>query len=361
MSRNAKKLLEPAEGAGRLGLPRGAVTIKDIASALQVSHSTVSRALNDHTHISAETKERVRQAALELGYVVNAGARTLRQARSRLIGVMVPNVTNELFAVMLKVLAERCQQAGYQIVLGVTNDDPEVELRHVEALRESRAVGVVCVPTARLLPATARLMEAMCVVQFSRSHPLVSASSVAIDGAHGVATAVGHLADLGHERIAYIGLPTDLSTGRMRADGYRGAMEERGLPIRADLCRNGPGTAEFGRAVTSSMLRGERGPTAIIYGSADLTQGGVEAVRREGVVIPKDLSIIGFGDPVWLRLVTPSLSTVGVSLAESADAAISMLLRQIAADEDGLPQQAHTSLELEPFLILRQSTAPPAG
>jgi DNA-binding LacI/PurR family transcriptional regulator len=220
-------------------------------------------------------------------------------------------------------------------------------------------VGLVCVPTGRLLPATARLMEAMCVVQFSRNHPLVNASSVAIDGAHGVAAAVNHLADLGHQRIAYAGLVTEVSTGRMRDAGFRATMQARGLPVRAELCRHGPGTAEFGRAATSSMLRGPNAPTAIIYGSADLAQGGIEAVRRENVSIPRDLSIIGFGDPVWFRLMTPSLSTVGVSLAESADAAISMLLRQIAAEEAGAPQEAHTSLELEPFLILRQSTAPP--
>ena len=150
-------------GEGQAG--RGAVTIKDVAAALGVSHSTVSRALNGHSHISPEMKDKVRRAARELGYVVNAGARTLRQASSRLIGLVVPNVTNELVTAMMKVLAARCERANYQLVLCVTQDDAEAELRHVEMLRQSRATGLITVPTPFVLPETARMMAAMPVVQ----------------------------------------------------------------------------------------------------------------------------------------------------------------------------------------------------
>jgi len=335
------------------------VTIKDIAIALGVSHSTVSRALNDHGHISDDMKERVRAAALELGYVVHAGARTLRQAHARLIGIIVPDVMNQLFAVMIKVLAARCDRAGYQLVLCVTEDDPETELRHVEALRQSRATGLIIVPTPSVLSKTAILMAAMPVVQFSRSHAAIVAPSVAIDGSQGVANAVRHLADLGHRRIAYIGLTTRISTGAARAKGFTTAMEQRGRAVEPVLFNHGPGTIEFGRATTTSLLRAERPPTAIIYGSADLTQGGLESLRHEKVGVPHFLSVVGFGDPGWFKLMTPGLSTVGLSLSESAEAAISILLRQIEAREKGQAPELKTSLELEPFLILRETTAPP--
>ena len=338
---------------------RGAATIKDVAAALGVSHSTVSRALNDHSHISDDMKARVRRAAAELGYVVNAGARTLRQASSRLVGLIVPNVTNELFAVMIKVLAARCEHAGYQLVLCVTEDNPEAELRHVEMLRQSRATGLVVVPTPFVLPETARLMSAIPVVQFSRSHPNIAAPGVAIDGAQGVSGAVRHLVDLGHRRIAYIGLTIDLSTGEARAEGFRSAMMQRGLDIHPELFSHGLGTIEFGRATTMSMLRSKSPPTAIVYGSADLTLGGLEAIRREGAVVPRQLSVIGFGDPHWLKIFNPGVSTIGLALSESAEAAISMLLRQIEAREHGRATEAEPSLELEPFLILRDTTAPP--
>lgn len=335
------------------------MTIKDIAAALGVSHSTVSRALNDHSHISPEMKQRVRGCALELGYVVNAGARTLRQASSRLIGLVVPNVTSELFTVMIKVLAARCERAAYQLVLCVTEDDPEMELRHVEMLRQSRATGLVTVPSPFVLPETARLMSAMPTIQFSRSHPAIAAPSVAIDGAQGVAAAVRHLAGLGHRRIGYVGLAASLSTGEARARGFADALEAQGIPLLPDLFRHGPGTTEFGRATTMTLVRARTPPTALIYGSADLMLGGLEALRKSGLTVPRDLSIIGFGDPHWLRLFDPGISTIGLALSESAEAAISMLLRQIEAREKGAATGDEPSLELEPFLILRDSTAPP--
>jgi LacI family transcriptional regulator len=350
-----------AEGGGE-GARRVAsspVTIKDIAAALGVSHSTVSRALNDHSHISADMKERVRRTAMELGYIAHAGARTLRQAHGRLIGMLAPNVMNQLFAVMIKVLAARCARAGYQLVLCVTEDDPEAELRHVEALRQSRATGLVIVPTSGVLSKTALLMAAMPVVQFSRSHPAIAAPSVAIDGARGISNAVRHLADLGHRRIAYVGLSTGLSTGAARAAGFTEAMAQRGRPVEPGLFHHGGGTIEYARSTTAALLRAKRPPTAIIYGSADLTEGGLESLRREDVAVPAHISIIGFGDPGWFKLMTPGLSTVGLSLSESAEAAISMLLRQIEARETGSPLEPQASLELEPFLILRETTAPP--
>jgi LacI family transcriptional regulator len=334
-------------------------TIKDIANALGVSHSTVSRALNDQRHISKDMKVRVRQAASELGYIVNAGARTLRQANSALVGLIAPDVMSELFAVMCKVLALRCARAGYQLAVSITEDDPAVELAHVKALRQARALGVVIIPTPHMLAETAELLKPTCVVQFSRHHERLTAPAVTIDGASGVAAAVHHLAELGHKRIGFVGLPSDRSTGVGRLRGFMEGMAQHGLPVEPALVRQGPGTTEFGRAMTAALLQQNPRPTAIILSTADLTQGGVEATRRTNLVIPKDLSVVGFGDPAWLRLLTPPLSTVGLTLGESSEAAISMLLRQIEAKEEGRPIEPQASLELEPYLILRSSTAPP--
>jgi LacI family transcriptional regulator len=339
----------------------GGVTIKDVATALGVSHSTVSRALNNHSHISLEMKERVRCAAAELGYVVNAGARTLRQASSRLIGLVVPNVTNELVAAMVKVLAARCEQADYQLVLCVTEDDAQAELRHVRMLRQSRATGLITVPTPFVLSETARLMAGMPVVQFSRRHIAIAAPAVTIDGAQGVVAAVRHLADLGHCRIAYVGLPSTLSTGAERAEGFRRGLCGRDIPLIPSLVHQGQGSIEFGRATTTMLVRSATPPTALIYGSADLTLGGLEALRREAVEVPQTLSVIGFGDPHWLLIFDPGISTIGLALSESAEAAISMLLRQIERRTLGEQPAEQASLELEPFLVLRNSTAPPPG
>jgi DNA-binding IclR family transcriptional regulator len=120
--------MKPLKGSSA----RPPATIKDIANALGLSHSTVSRALNDFPHLSADTKARVREKAAELEYVVNSGARTLRYANSSLVGLVAPHPTNDLSAAMARVLASQCQRAGYQLVLSMCEDDEVVELRQVK-------------------------------------------------------------------------------------------------------------------------------------------------------------------------------------------------------------------------------------
>jgi LacI family transcriptional regulator len=335
------------------------ITIKDVADRLGVSHSTVSRALNDRQHISDGMKDKVRRAADELGYVVNASAQKLRSAQSNLIALIAPDAMAEMFSVVAKALAAECFKAGYQLVLCITDDDPAIELRHVEALRQSRATGVVIIPTPHLLEQTAALLNPLPTVQVSRRHPLLSASSVAVDGAQGVTDAVKHLAQLGHRDIAYVGLLTDRSTGVERLAGYRRGLEEYGLSFNTSWVRLGPTKQEYGRAAVMSLLRLDKLPTAIVFGTADVTHGGIEALRQAKIRVPEAMSIMGFGDPPWFKLQGAGVSTVGVSLNEIAEAGISVLLRQIAACESGSAAEPPSSIVLDPFLIVRGTTAPP--
>jgi DNA-binding LacI/PurR family transcriptional regulator len=335
------------------------VTIKDVAERLGVSHSTVSRALNDHRHISEDMKDRVREAAADLGYVVNASARKLRRAESNLIALIVPDVLAEMFTFVAKSLSAQCFKAGYQLVLCATDDDPTTELRHVEALCQARAIGVVIIPSPRLLEQTAALLKPIPTVQVSRRHPLLSASSVSADGERGVADAVRHLAQLGHQRIAYVGLTTDRSTGVERLAGYRRGLQENGLPFDESWVRLGPTKQEFGRAAVTSLIRQAKPLTAIVFGTADVTYGGLDALRHAKIEVPAAISILGFGDPAWFKLQGPGISTVSVSLSEMADAAISVLLRQISAHDAGTAAEPPASIVLDPFLILRGTTARP--
>jgi len=336
------------------------VTIKDVAERLGVAYSTVSRALNDHRHISDDMKERVRAAAAELGYVVNAGARKLRRAESNLIALIVPDVLAEMFTFIAKSLSAQCFKAGYQLVLCATDDDPTTELRHVEALCQARAIGIVIIPSPRLLEQTAALLKPIPTVQVSRRHPLLSSSSVSADGERGIADAVRHLAQLGHRHIAYVGLTTDRSTGVERLAGYRRGLQENDLPFDDAWVRLGPTKQEFGRAAVTGLIQLVNLPTAIVFGTADVTYGGLEALRHAKIQIPEAISIMGFGDPVWFKLQGRGISTVNVALNEIAEAAISVLLRQISAREAGTPVEPPGSIVLDPFLILRGTTARPA-
>jgi DNA-binding LacI/PurR family transcriptional regulator len=337
------------------------VTIKDVAERLGISHSTVSRALNDHPYTNAETKRRVNETAAALGYVANAGARTLRSAASTLIGLILPDVQNEIFSVATKVLANRCANAGYQLVLSVTEDDPSVELKHVEAFRQARAMGIIITPSPEPLEKTLALLSSTVVVQFSRRHRQINAPSVAAHGERGISAAVTHLAQLGHRRIAYLGMPADRSTGAERLLGYTRAMKLCGLAVDPGLIQLGPTRIEFARATVTSLLHLKQAPTAIVLGTADLTQGGIEALRAGEVAVPAAVSVVGFGDPSWFKLWGPGISTIGVPLVELAEAAVSLLLRQIGPHGETSGSQSQTQIVLDPFLILRGTTAPPAA
>lgn len=343
------------------GSARAAATIKDIAQALGLSHSTVSRALNDFPRLSTETRARVREKAAELNYVANSGARTLRDASSLQIGLVLPHATNELSATMTRVLASKCQRAGYQLVLCMCEDDELAELRQVKALRQARALGIMIIPSPRLLDETAQLLASASVVQYSRTHPRLSAPSVSIDGGRGVEMAVRHLAQLGHRRIAYVGLTTDLSTGASRYEGFQRAMAACGATVDPALVRLGPGSpmSAFGRAATAGLLQLADRPSALVFSTAEFTSGGYETLRQATVRIPDDLAVVGWGDAPWFQHVHPPLTTIAADFEQAAEAAISLLLRRIEQAAEGHAQEPPVALVLDPHLVVRETTAPP--
>ena len=162
-------------------LRAGNPTIKEIAARLGVSHSTVSRALNNHLYTSRKTKESVHAMAKELGYIANTAARVMRHARSSMVGLIIPDVENDFCAAVAKVTVEQCAQENLQLVLAVTEDDADLEYRHVRSLREALAAGVVITPSASCQRTTLDLLRGMVNVQLLRAHPSLESDFVGLD------------------------------------------------------------------------------------------------------------------------------------------------------------------------------------
>jgi len=205
------------------------VTIKDIADDLGISHSTVSRALADHANTNEATKARVRATARRLGYVADSAARLMRSGKSHLLGLIIPDIRNDFYAALAKGLAESCNDAGFQLVLAITEDDAVSELHHVRELCEARAAGVAIVPSRGIRRETLALLETVVAVQLIRHHPGIAGDWLGIDDRQALRTATGHLLELGHRRIAYLGGDLQLSTGAARLAGYRDALAAAGL------------------------------------------------------------------------------------------------------------------------------------
>ncbi len=325
---------------------------------LGVSVSTVGRALADRPEISDAMKARVRSLAEQHGYVAHSAARSMRTGHSTLIGLIVPDVRNDFYGAAAMALAKCCEDAGYQMVLAATRDDPDSELKQVRSLVEARAAGMVIA----LSPSPRR--ETLALVRRLRSTELIRDVAggdtpwFGIDDHRGIETATLHLLDGGHRRIGYVGGQEALSTGRDRHAGFAAAFARRGLDLPADLVRTGPPDARFAEKAMAELWSSAHRPTAVVAAGAGLTVGVLEAIGRLGIDVPAELSAVGFGDAPWFRWWGPGLTTMALPVYELAYACGGHLLRQIerpapAADEKPPRYRAMHS----PTLIVRGSTA----
>ena len=295
----------------------GPVTIKDIAQALGISHATVSRALHDSPLISRSTKDRIRAMAEEMGYVPDAAARVMRGGASNLVGFILPDVQNHFYSAIAKVLAEAVSAQGQQLVLAISGDDPEQELRHVKELRRARAQGIIITPVASMLPETATLLNEMRVVQLVRSHPDILADVVTAQDAAATRLSTSHLLALGHRRIAYLGGGSEtLSTGVHRLEGYLSAMA--GVADAQPAHRLVPPHPENGYQASLDLLRAPPAPTGLVIGSSQLALGVLRAVRELGLSVPGDLSLVSYDDPDWHQLWGPGITTIALPIQTMA-------------------------------------------
>lgn len=335
------------------------VTIKDIAETLGMAHTTVSRALNDHPKTNAETKQRVRDMAKKLGYVANAGARHMRNGSSKQIGFIVPDVQNEFFNAVARSLAEQCSRLGYQLSLGISEDDPAREHKYVQSLRENRAEGLIIAPCGKSLPETRTLLQQLPHVQVLRYDPKLGKLAVTADDQGAVSDAVEYLIGEGHRHIGYVGTPLTLSTGLARLQGYKEALKSKNLDFDDALTRFGPTLPAFGKQAAQDMLATNKKITAFMVASSRQLVGVLQALKAAKLHIPEDVSVIGYGDTEWFDLATPSISAVALSVKEMSDKATEVLFEALAERSESEPVRRRSfESKFKPMLVLRDSTGP---
>lgn len=337
------------------------ITIKHIADALGLAHTTVSRALNDHPQISDETKVKVREAAERLGYVPNSGARLMRNGSSSLIGLIVPDVQNEFFSAVARALANQCAASGYQLTLGISEDDPQREQQHVQTLMEGRAQGVMIAPCGKSSAVTKALLQQMPTVQLLRFDPSLGALGLSVDDVGGMGAATRHLLDLGHRRIGFIGGSQELSTGVGRLEGYKTALNACGIEFDPGLVKSGPTLPAFGYDAVRDLLRSDPAMTALILASSRQLLGGLKALREGKVAIPDRLSVVGYGDTEWFEVCHPPITGMSLPVKEMGQQAASLLFSALEGSGQASAVQTKPIAQriFKPELILRESTGIP--
>jgi LacI family transcriptional regulator len=326
-------------------------TLRDVAKLAAVHPGTVSRALNPETRrmVNEETARRVVEAAATLGYRPNPIARGLKTNRSHTIGVLVPDLTNPLFPPIVRGIQDKLEQAGYTPLIANTDNDPDRERNDFEAMRARQVDGVITA-TARLDHGVLDEMAAdgLPIVLVNRRLDDGPLSSATADDHEGARLAVKHLIELGHTRIAHLGGPQAVSTGRLRLEGYLDAMADAGLE---------PGPVLTGNAFTEpegARLAGElvdEGATAIVAGNDLMALGVYDVLAERGLRCPDDLSVVGFNDMPFSERFNPPLTTIRIPHYEIGASAADLLLERL---QDAEAPARH--IVLAPELVVRSSS-----
>ena len=336
---------------------RTSVTIRDVARVAKVHPGTVSRALNAETRglVNQGTAERVMRAAQELGYRPNPIARGLKTNRSFTIGVLIPDITNPLFPPILRGIEDRLDEAGYTPLIVNTDNDPDRERSHLEAMRARQVDGFIS--------ATARLDQELLADLAADGVPLVlvnrsfedrSVPAVTVNDRQGIRLAVEHVIRLGHTRIGHVAGPQNLSTGHRRYLGFLEAMRTAGLDAPDEQIRFSEAFTEAeGARVCADLLDGAGDITAIVAANDRLAIGCYDTLEACGLRCPDDVSIVGFNDMPFVDRLRPPLTSVRVPQREIGIEAANLLLQRLG---DG--SQTPREILLEPTLVVRGSTAP---
>jgi LacI family transcriptional regulator len=338
-----------------------AATIVDVARRAGVSTATVSRVMSGAAVARPATRDRVLAAVRELDYSPSAVARALKRRETRTLGLLVTDIANPFFPLVVRAVEGEAHARGYGVVFGNAADDPERELAYLDLLLERRVDGLI-VASAR---ATRRHAERLArvpvpVVLLNSDAPGTGAlPSIATDHRLGGRLGAEHLLGLGHRSIAHVTAPIGHAAAALdRRLGIGDAMRTAGIDPATLLVVDGGGTVEGGAAAVPALLSATPRPTAVI-GFNDLTAIGLlRGFRAAGLRVPEDTSVVGFDDIELAAWTDPPLTTVRQPTEELGRWAVTRIADVLAdAERPGGPSR----VILEPTLVVRGTTAPPHG
>lgn len=333
------------------------VRLKDIAARAGLTVMTVSRALRGTKDVSPSTQARIRTLAAEMGYVPDASARGLRTRNTGLLGVLIPTVTDPLYARMLLALEELARAAGYDLLLTHTLRDPELEASGIRRLLSRRVEGLFIRPVYRLGPeapvyAELKRRGARVVLLGHQAPFCADMPNVESDDLEASASLTRHLLELGHRQIAFLAGPSANPAARERLEGYRAALREAGVEPDDRLVFGAGVELQDGMNTALRMLEEGVRPTAIQAFNDLVAIGAADVLLRQGWRVPEDISIAGFGNILTSEHYRVPLTTIRQPKYRLGVAAMELmraLLRGERPESRRLPGE----------LAIRQSTAPP--
>lgn len=332
------------------------VTIYDIARELNITVSTVSRALNDSRSISTDTKDQVRDMARKMNYSPNKLAASLKSGKTFTIGVIVPSARVQFFAAVIHSIELALKTAGYGILLYQTNESLENEKQGVKTLLEAQVDGIfasLSLETADdVSHFEAVVKQGKALVLFDRTMENFNVPSVTLNDFKAGYLAAEHLLRKNFRNITFIAPPQKISIFKQRVEGYLAALHNYGIPRHTDTVRYGTLSIEGGKTEVRNMIRTYPLPDAIIAGDDFTALGVLKQLKEEGVATGR-IAVMGFANEVFSEFITPSLTTIEQQPhkmgAECARIFLSMVNKKN-------PYENPEKVVLEPILVEREST-----
>ncbi len=327
-------------------------TIKDVAARAGVSVATVSRVLSGKEGVRKELAERVQAAALALDYHPNQAARRLRERKSRIIGVLVPDIQIPFFASIVVGIDKILQEAGYLLLLGNTNETLAGEQAHLSIFLSEDVSGVIfAAADGRDTSNYRRLLElGIPLVAIDRSPGDLEVDTVQLNNVQAAYQAVNHLIEEGHTRIGWIGGSPTASTSVERLQGYEQALQAAGLPIEPQYIQPGWFTHEGGYQSMQAIMSLPERPSAVVVANQVMTLGALQYIHEHGYEVPCDIAIIGFDDMAWAAALRPALTVVVQPVNE-----IGALAARLMLDRLREPDSSIKHITLKAKMIVRAS------
>lgn len=328
--------------------------IKDIAALAGVSTATVSNTMRNPHRVSTATREKVMSAIEKTGYVPNKLGASLRTSRTNTILTIIPDITNNFNSGIIKAIEKVAHEHGYSVLLGDTQDSHTRELEYGAMARSQHADGIIFLshrlpfpqgqdrPTLQDLPP----MVNSCEYAGIDGIPLVS-----IDNLQAGIDATRHLIEFGHRDIAVITGDMEYPSSQQRLDGYRQAMHGANLPVKEDYIAFADFSAESGEQATHRLLALEEPPSAIFCFSDEIALGCIHTLHNAGLIVPQDISVMGFDDIRFAKYMPVPLTTIAQPTDKIGEHCARLLI-QLMAGEDTQTRQ----LTLPHELIIRKST-----
>lgn len=336
-------------------------TIYDVANACGLSSATVSRVLSHSSYpVRQSTREKVLKTAKALNYMPNMYGQALKTQQVRDIGIIVPNISNAYYSVLLQGMYDKMIEEGYTPILLNSYRNAEIEEKNIALLLRKQVQGIIIVSISSNAKAIRNALEYGCQVVVVEQDLPVDCLKICFNFHKGAYMAVSHLVENGHKSIGFIGAPLDRPSRVQMLDGYRQGLADARLPILEEFIHlsghetDSANVYEFenGRAAADEFCRRKDRPTGYVCINDMTALGAIKAFTGYGLRVPQEVSVIGFDNIPYAKIAVPELTSIDQSAYEMGSMSCSMLIERIQE-----PTKPYCSIVLEPRLIVRHSVA----